>query len=50
MSSICGVCMYIPVRIFWDAEVFLKGAEILFDAAREFAQLEFLDYWLAGSK
>jgi len=27
-----------------DAEVFLKGAEILFDAAREFAQLEFLDF------
>ncbi|SHM58656.1 diaminopimelate decarboxylase [Cyclobacterium lianum] len=27
-----------------DAEVFLKGAEILFDAAREFADLEFLDF------
>ncbi|MBD3629253.1 diaminopimelate decarboxylase [Cyclobacterium sp.] len=27
-----------------DAEVFLKGAEILFDAAREFAHLEFLDF------
>lgn len=27
-----------------DAEVFLKGAEILFDAAREFGQLEFLDF------
>lgn len=27
-----------------DAEVFLKGAEILFDAAREFANLQFLDF------
>ncbi|MDN3688079.1 diaminopimelate decarboxylase [Cyclobacterium jeungdonense] len=27
-----------------DAEVFLKGAEILFDAAREFKGLEFLDF------
>jgi diaminopimelate decarboxylase len=27
-----------------DAEVFLKGAEILFDAAREFKDLHFLDF------
>lgn len=27
-----------------DAEVFLKGAEILFDAAREFKDLQFLDF------
>ncbi|WP_215225314.1 diaminopimelate decarboxylase [Echinicola shivajiensis] len=27
-----------------DAEVFLKGAEILFDAAREFKDLKFLDF------
>ncbi|MBW3467567.1 diaminopimelate decarboxylase [Arthrospiribacter ruber] len=27
-----------------DAEVFLKGAEILFDAAREFRDLRFLDF------
>lgn len=27
-----------------DAEVFLKGAEILFDAAREFQDLRFLDF------
>lgn len=27
-----------------DAEVFLKGAEILFDAAREFKELKFLDF------
>lgn len=27
-----------------DAEVFLKGAEILFDAAREFKDLRFLDF------
>jgi len=27
-----------------DAEVFLKGAEILFDAAREFRELQFLDF------
>lgn len=27
-----------------DAEVFLKGAEILFDAAREFRDLKFLDF------
>lgn len=27
-----------------DAEVFLKGAEILFDAAREFPNLRFLDF------
>lgn len=27
-----------------DAEVFLKGAEILFDAAKEFSQLRFLDF------
>lgn len=27
-----------------DAEVFLKGAEILFDAAREFKELQFLDF------
>jgi len=27
-----------------DAEVFLKGAEILFDAAKEFSDLQFLDF------
>jgi diaminopimelate decarboxylase len=27
-----------------DADVFLKGAEILFDAAREFQELQFLDF------
>ena len=27
-----------------DAEVFLKGADILFDAAREFKELQFLDF------